>query len=118
MSSQPIVTAEELACLLAPVANARAAAPSEDKTSARLLHMGAALWLLKALLGYSALQVLAADTLPLSYLLSRGLLEAACALAFWGTLRQSQRRHISLGALQVSATTAVMDLLTLMALSA
>lgn len=117
MSSHPIVTAEELACLLAaPVAAQQPAAQQLDTAESRLANAGAALWLVKGLMVYLALQVFGAVALPLAYLVARGVLEGLCAVAFWSTLRQQARRGITLGALLVGVTTLIMDLLLLLAL--
>lgn len=113
MSSHPIVTTEELACLLATPEQAVAQPYTAES---RLANVGAALWLLKGLLVYVALQAFGTVALPMSYLVGRGVLEAMCAGVFWSTLRQPTRRHVTLGALQVGGTTLLMDLLILLAL--
>lgn len=119
MSSHPIVTAEELACLLAssPVAD-RATPRTTDNTEALLAQSGAALWLIKGLFLYMALQMLGLHTLPIHYLWARCALEVACCAVFWSTLRQPTRRAITLGALLVGATTLCMDALMVIALTA
>ncbi len=113
MSSHPIVTAEELACLLA---TQQPAVAMPHTAESRLANAGAALWLVKGLLVYLALQGLGTLALPLGYLVARGVLETLCAVVFWSTLRQTARRSITLGALLVGGTTLLMDLLILLAL--
>lgn len=117
MSSHPIVSAEELACLLAPPASAQVRATTHTTRHEVLLaNSAAALCLLKALVLYVAWQALHIDALPLGYLGGRGVLEVLCAAVFWSTLRQPPRRAITLGALLVGGTTLLMDLLMLLAL--
>lgn len=117
MYSHPIVTAEELACLLtAPAAEALQPESTLDKRETRLANAGAALWLVKGLLVYVALQMFSLEALPLRYLWARAALEILCAGVFWQTLRQHKHRSITLGALAVGGTTLLMDLMLLLAL--
>ena len=119
MSSQPLVTAEELACLLAASpAAARSVPTSIDRTEALLSHGGAGLWLVKGVLLYVALQMLGLHTLPTHYLWARCALEVLCCAVFWSTLRQPARRTVTLGALLVGVTTLFMDILLVLALPA
>jgi hypothetical protein len=119
MYSHPIVTAEELACLLsAPAVEPAQAVVIQDKNDNALANAGAALWLVKGLLVYMALQMFSLDALPLRYLWVRGALEVLCAGVFWHTLRQRSRRPVTLGALVVGSTTLLMDLLIVLALPA
>lgn len=117
MSSPPLVTAEELACLLAaPPVSAAAKARSADKTEALLGHGGVALWLTKGALLYVALQTLGLHTLPTHYLWARCAIEVLCCAVFWSTLRQPARRSLTLGVWLVGATTLFMDILLVLAL--
>jgi hypothetical protein len=119
MYSHPIVTAEELACLLtAPAAEALQPVSTPDKSETLLANAGAALWLVKALLVYVALQVFSLDAVPQRYLWARGVLELLCAGVFWQTLRQHKHRPVTVGALAAGGTTLLMDLMLLLALPA
>lgn len=119
MSSHPIVTAEELACLLAmPAAAQQQAVAPQGKAESLLVHAGAALWLGKVLFLYVVLQTIGMDALPLRYLGARMVLEALCAAVFWCTLRHPARRTCAVGALLVGGTTFMMDALVLLALPA
>lgn len=115
MSSHPIVTAEELACLLAGPSTVERHT-TVDKTEALLAQGGVGLWLVKGLFLYMALQMLGLQTLPIHYLWARCALEVLCCAVFWSTLRQPERRAITLGALLVGTTTLLMDMLMLFAL--
>ncbi len=117
MSHPPLVSAEELACLLAAPPGATAAKPAPADTAEALLgHGGAALWLTKGALLYLALQTLGLHTLPAPYLWARCAIEVLCCAVFWSTLRQPARRTLTLGALVVGATTLFMDVLLVLAL--
>jgi len=117
MANPPLVSAEELASLLAaPPAPATAKPASADNTEALLGHGGAALWLTKGALLCVALQTLGLHTLPTPYLWARCAIEVLCCAVFWRTLRQPARRSLTLGALVVGATTLFMDMLLLLAL--
>ena len=119
MYSHPIVTAEELSCLLSTSAvEPQQATPSLARSETLLANAGAALWLAKGLLLYVALQLFSLDALPLRYLWLRGALEVLCAGVFWQTLRQHKHRPVTLGALAVGTTTLLMDLMLLLALPA
>ena len=118
MSSPPLVTAEELAGLLAaaPASARSCASTSIDKTEALLSHGGAGLWLLKGGFLYVALQMLGLHTLPIHYLWARCALEVLCCAVFWSTLRQPARRALTLGAMLVGVTTLFMDILLVLTL--
>ena len=117
MYSHPIVTAEELSCLLsAPATEPQQPDARLARSETLLANAGAALWLAKGLLLYVALQLFSMDALPLRYLWLRGALEVLCAGVFWQTLRQHKHRPITLGALAVGGTTLLMDLMLLLAL--
>lgn len=113
MSSHPIVTAEELACLLAKPSTVAHRTHSPENL---LAQSGAGLWLLKGLFLYMAVQIWGLSTLPTHYVWVRCVLEVACCAVFWSTLRQPTRRPITLGALLVGSTTLCMDMLMLLAL--
>ncbi len=119
MSSQPLVSAEELACLLQAGRPAAPVRPSRAPASkAWLAHLGAGLWLFKGLLACIALRAPGLHGLPGPYVWTRLALEALCCMVFWGALRQPARRHWAWGAALVGATTLLMDALMLLALPA
>ncbi len=107
MSSQPIVTTEELSCLLSP---SPAAA-----VQTRLANLGMAIYLVKVLVAFTVWQAFSPEILPWRYLLLRGALEMACAAVFWATLQQRGQRTATCGALLVASTTLLLDLLSLLA---
>lgn len=117
MSSHPIVTAEELACLL-PAPSMTERDTGTDPAEALLAQSGAGLWLLKGLFLYVALQSLGLHTLPIHYVWARCALEVLCCAVFWSTLRQPAHRMVTLSALLVGATTLCMDMLMVLALPA
>ena len=107
MSSQPLVTPEELSCLLSP---SPAAA-----VQTRLANLGMAIFLVKVLVAFTVWQAFSHEILPWRYLLLRGALELACAAVFWNTLQQRGQRTATCGALLVASTTLLLDLLSLLA---
>ncbi len=120
MPSQPLVSAEELACLLQAGSPTAAARPKRPPASeAWLAQLGAGLWLLKGLLiaGF-ALSASGLHGVSSPYLWTRLVLEALCCAVFWGTLRQPARQRWAWGAALVGATTMLMDALMLLALPA
>ena len=119
MSSRPIVSAEELACLLQGDSAVTCVRPlAADRREVLLAQGGALLWLLKGLLLYVALQSLRLSSLPEAYVWARCALEVAGCAVFWSTLRQREHRAITLGAGLVALTTLCMDLLMWLALPA
>ncbi len=117
MPSQPLVSAEELACLLQAGGTTAAARPNRPPASeAWLVQLGAGLWLLKGLLAYFALRAPGLHGVSGPYLWTRLALEALCCAVFWGALRQPARQRWAWGAALVGATTLLMDALMLLAL--
>lgn len=107
MPRQPLVTAEELSCLLSPSPVAAA--------QSRLVNLGAAIFLVKVLLAFTVWQAFSPDVWPWRYLLPRSALEVACAAVFWHTLQQRRQRTATCTALWVASTTLLLDLLSLLA---
>jgi len=117
--SQPLITPEELQCLLgaAPAtANAPADAAPQPRHNGHTMHWGAALWLLKGLLLYWSLVSPEASSLASAsrYLWMRGSLELVCLLVFWGAAAHPRGRKLAHGAMLVASTTCLMDLMTLL----
>ena len=117
--SQPLITPEELQCLLgaAPAtANAPADAALHPRHNVHTVHWGAALWLLKGLLLYWSLVSPEASSLANAsrYLWMRGSLELLCLLVFWGAAVHPRGRKLAHGAMLVASTTSLMDLMTLL----
>jgi len=107
MPSQPLVTAEELSCLLSPSPAAVA--------QSRLVNLGAAIFLVKVLVAYTVWQAFSPEVWPWRYLLPRGTLEVACAAVFWSTVHHRRQRNATCAALWVVSTTLLLDLMSLLA---
>jgi hypothetical protein len=117
LRAQPLITPEELQCLLG-------GAPARSNVHSRsllaqlpALHWGAALWLLKGILLYAVLMSPeAADLLGSNrYLWMRGSLELVCLAAFWGACLHPRGRLVASASLLVAGTTLLLDAMTLLA---
>ena len=119
--AKPLITPEELQCLLActPAHTGVAGAFGSGMVlHAQSLHIGAALWLLKGVFLYAVLMSPEASQLLGSsrYLVLRGGLELLCLMAFWGAALHPRGRQVACASLLVASTTLLMDAMTLLAL--
>lgn len=114
--AQPLITPEELQCLLGS-APARAGAFGGMGLNAQSLHVGAFLWLLKGVFLYAVLMSPEASQLVSSsrYLSMRGGLEFLCLMAFWGAALHPRGHKVACASLLVASTTLLMDAMTLLA---
>ena len=114
--AEPLITTEELQCLLgAPVrSNLPARSLLAQLTS---LHFGAALWLVKGVFLYAVLMSPDADNLVAStrYLWMRGCLELLCLAVFLGAYLHPRGRTVAFASLLVASTTLLLDAMTLLA---
>ena len=113
--TQPLITPEELQCLLG-------GAPARDSAWGaslwqHVLHVGAALWLVKGVFLYAVLMSPEAANLVGSsrYLWMRGSLELVCLAAFWGACLHPRGRLLANASLLVAGTTLLLDAMTLLA---
>lgn len=123
--TQPLITPEELQCLLGavpgPVPVAVPVPVRGMRWSARLwqhvLHGGAMLWLVKGILLYAVLMSPETASLVGSsrYFWLRGTLELACLSAFWVAALHHQGRSVAFASMLVASTTLLMDAMTLLA---
>ncbi len=116
--AEPLITPEELQCLLGG-----ASAPAPQPASfwgqpLQPLHFGALLWLVKGVCLY--LVFLSPDTAGLTsagrYFWMRGALEMLCMTVFWGAALHPRGQSVARGTMLVASTTLIMDVLTLLAL--
>jgi hypothetical protein len=115
--AEPLITPEELQCLLggAPV---RSNVPTRSLLAQMpSLHFGAALWLVKGVFLYAVL--MGADAAHLvdssRYLWMRGSLELVCLAVFWGASLHPRGRTAACASLLVASTTLLLDAMTLLA---
>ena len=113
--TEPLITPEELQCLLGntPVR----AALSGASLWQHLVHIGAALWLVKCVFLYMVLISPEAASLVGSsrYFWLRGSLELTCLFAFWGAAIHPRGRKMASASMLVASTTWLMDAMTLLA---
>jgi hypothetical protein len=119
--AEPLITPEELQCLLG-AAPASASAPTREWAGVTgfwqyLVHAGAALWLLKGLVLYAVLMSPEAANMVGSslYIGLRGGLELVCLSAFWGAALHPQGRMVAAASMLVASTTLLMDTMVLLA---
>jgi hypothetical protein len=115
--AEPLITPEELQCLLGG-ASARSNAPNLRLLAQRpSLHFGAALWLVKGVFLYAVLTSPdAAHVVGSSlYLWMRGCLELVCLAAFWGASLHPRGRTAAGASLLVASTTLLLDAMSLLA---
>ena len=114
--TEPLITPEELQCLLG-------GAPVRSKIAARsllaqppTLHFGAALWLVKGVFLYAVLMSPDAANLVASsrYLWMRGSLELVCLAVFWGSSLHPRGQTLAWASLLVASTTLLLDGMTLL----
>ena len=113
--TEPLITPEELQCLLGG-APARDAAWGASLWQ-HVLHVGAALWLVKGIFLYAVLMSPEAANLVGSsrYFWLRGSLELVCLSAFWGAALHPRGRTVACASMLVASTTLLMDAMTLLA---
>jgi hypothetical protein len=113
--TEPLITPEELQCLLGS-APARRATWSASFWQ-HIVHVGAALWLVKGVFLYALL--LNPETASLlgstRYLGLRGSLEVLCLAAFWGAAWHPRGRTLASASMWVAGTTCLMDAMALLA---
>ncbi len=135
--AEPLVTPEELQCLLG-CASARSATPQPSGwQSVPGRHAAVALWLVKALFLYAVITSPEAAHMASSsrYLWMRGSLELLCLAVFWGATLQTRGdvvghgvghavghpfghkfgHTLARGSMLVACTTLLMDAMTLLA---
>jgi hypothetical protein len=115
--TQPLITPEELQCLLGS-APARGAGWGA-RLWQHVLHVGAALWLVKGIFLYGVLMSPETASLVGSsrYFWLRGSLELVCLSAFWGAALHPRGRSVAFASMLVASTTLLMDAMTLLALA-
>lgn len=117
--AEPLITPEELQCLLGggPVR----CAPKASRLGLHLsvLQFGVALWLAKAVLLYAVLMSPEAAQLVdgSRYLWMRGCLESLCLGVFWVAAVHPLGRTWAGASLLVAGTTCLLDAMTLLALT-
>ncbi len=119
--TQPLITPEELQCLLGAVPGPVPVPVRGMGWSARLwqhlLHVGAMLWLVKGILLYAVL--ISPETASLvgssRYFWLRGTLELACLSAFWVAALHPRGRSVAFASMLVASTTLLMDAMALLA---
>jgi hypothetical protein len=82
-----------------------------------VLHVGAALWLIKGIFLYALLMSPEAASLLGSsrYLWMRGTLEVVCLAAFWGASLHPRGQTLACASVLVASTTLLLDAMTLLA---
>jgi len=116
--TKPLITAEEMRCLLAIKPSLSGA--DDHRLWHSLPHWGAALWLVKGIFLYALLMspAAAAWITSSSYLWLRGGLEIAFLAVFWMAALHPRGRTVACASMLVASTTLLMDALTWVALSA
>ena len=115
--AKPLITPEELQCLLGG-ASAQNSKPSSGLWHAmQSVHWGALLWLVKGVFLYAVLMSPEDGNLLGSgrYLWMRGGLELLCLTAFWGATLHPRGLKVSQGSMLVASTTLLMDAMNLLA---
>lgn len=109
-SAKPLITPEELQCLLG------GASEPSGLQGIQTAHWGAALWLLKGIFLYAVLMSPEAAHLDTGsrYLWMRGSLELVCLAIFWGASRHPRGNTWARSTLLVGGTTLLMDAMTLL----
>lgn len=120
MRIQPLITPEELQCLLgaAPVPAKPPTAIGERPS--HLLHFGVALWLVKGIFLYAVLMSPQATHLLNSglYLGMRSALELACWMVFVVSAMHPNGRSLVNASLLVASTSLIMDAMTVLTMTA
>jgi hypothetical protein len=120
MRTQPLITPEELQCLLG-------AAPDQARHSRALrprqwtlLHFGAALWLVKGIFLYAVLIGQPSTHLLGSglYVGMRGTFELACLAVFVACAMRPNGRSLAHASMLVGSTSLIMDAMTVLTISA
>jgi hypothetical protein len=115
--TDPLITPEELQCLLSG---------SPERSEAwgisfwqHVLHVGAALWLIKGIFLYALLMSPEAASLVGSsrYLWMRGSLELVCLAVFWGASLHPRGRQLVSASLLIASTSLLLDAMTLLAVT-
>lgn len=121
--AEPLITPEELQCLLGS-APASASAPAREWAGMasfwqHLVHAGAALWLVKGLVLYAVLMSPEAASMVGSslYIGLRGGLELLCLSAFWGAALHPRGRLVAGASMLVASTTLLLDAMILLAVT-
>ena len=115
--AKPLITPEELQCLLGGASAQHSKPPSGLWQAMQSVHWGALLWLVKGGFFYAVLMSPEAVNLLGSgrYLWMRGGLELLCLAAFWGAALHPRGHKVSQGSMLVASTTLLMDAMSLMA---
>jgi len=115
--TQPLVTPEELQCLLGSAQEPAHGAGWGAGLWQHVLHVGAALWLVKGIFLYGVLMSTETASLMGSsrYFWLRGSLELVCLSAFWGAALHPRGRSVAFASMLVASTTLLMDAMTLLA---
>jgi hypothetical protein len=113
--TEPLITPEELQYLLGS-----APARGANRRSSfwqHILHVGAALWLLKGVFLYAVLMSPEASSLVGSsrYFWLRGSLELMCLVTFWGAALHPRGQKMAHASMLVASTTLLMDAMVLLA---
>lgn len=116
--AEPLITPEELECLLGGVTAPPSPPTSSWLQSIQPLHFGALLWLVKGVCLY--LVFLGPHNTAVAhagrYFFMRGALEMLCLSVFWWAALHPKGRVVARGAMLVASTTLIMDMLNLLAL--
>lgn len=116
--TNPLITTEEMRCLLA--INPNLSGADEQRLWHSLPHLGAALWLVKGIFLYTLLMNPAAASwiTSSSYLWLRCGLEFVFLAVFWMAALHPRGRTVACASMLVASTTLLMDGLTWVAMGA
>jgi hypothetical protein len=119
--AEPLITPEELQCLLGVGTSASATPPQAAPLSShpiQPLRWGALLWMVKGIVLYLVFFWPDASSLASAgrYFWMRGAMEMLCLSVFWGAVLHPRGQATARGAILVASTTLVMDLMKLLAL--
>lgn len=123
--AEPLITPEELQCLLGGAPAQAGTSGSSLWHSVLSLHGAAVLWLIKGIFLYAVLMSPEAAHLVNNsrYLWMRSSFELACLTVFWGAALQTRggvsghplSHTLARGSMLVASTTLLMDAMTLLA---
>jgi hypothetical protein len=115
--AEPLITPEELQCLLGGAPVRTGASTRSQLANLASTHFGAAIWLVKGVFLYAVLMSPeAADWMGNSrYLWMRGSLEMVCLVTFWAACLHPRGRLVASASLLVAGTTLLLDAMTLLA---